>query len=299
MSDQLQVAVTPELILDAGWWEESLCDDEICRRLHPPAETMFDQILAYLHVHADDERPSMAIADQARVATAVCLRWGTYLAVVLDPEKPVMPEVKVEGLSRLANSEMKRINIESSYALARWIEIMNTDYRGRYQRLLAAAQRLLPLPPKSLKRAVDFRSLLALASPTLAQMVLDARLNSQGGQDALQAVHEAPYRVLANALMNGIWRNGPVEDIHAGRSCSYPIRQRRTTDKETRLLMRETSERMINGLYGVHALIEEMSDRSLVDKVLPYALVPDLLVTPTDWTIREVTSEVCLPGREP
>jgi hypothetical protein len=63
--------------------------------------------------------------------------------------------------------------------------------------------------------------------------------------------------------------------------------------------MREASERMINGLYGVHALIEEVSDRSLVDKVLPYALVPDLLVTPTDWTIREVTGEVCLPGREP
>jgi hypothetical protein len=56
---------------------------------------------------------------------------------------------------------------------------------------------------------------------------------------------------------------------------------------------------MINGLYSVHALLEEVSDRSLVDKVLPYALVPDLLVTPNDWTIREVTSEVCLPGREP
>jgi len=176
---------------------------------------------------------------------------------------------------------------------------MNTDYWGRYQRLLAAAQRLLPLPPKSLKRTEKFRSLRALASPTLAQMVLDARLDSQGGQEALQAVREAPYRVLANALINGIWRNGPIEDIHAGRSSSYPIRQRRATDKEVRLLMREASERMINGLYSVHALLEEVSDRSLVDKVLPYALVPDLLVTPNDWTIREVTSEVCLPGREP
>jgi hypothetical protein len=66
-----------------------------------------------------------------------------------------------------------------------------------------------------------------------------------------------------------------------------------------RLLMREAGARMINALYAVHAIIEEESGRSLVEKVLPYSLVPDWLITPTGWTVREVTSEVCLPGREP
>jgi hypothetical protein len=63
--------------------------------------------------------------------------------------------------------------------------------------------------------------------------------------------------------------------------------------------MREASGRMINALYGVHAIIEEKSGRPLTEKVLPYRLVPDLLITQSSWTIREATSEVCLPGPEP
>jgi len=36
-----------------------------------------------------------------------------------------------------------------------------------------------------------------------------------------------PDRVLANALVNVAWRNGPVEDVHAGLARGYPLAQRR------------------------------------------------------------------------
>lgn len=36
-------------------------------------------------------------------------------------------------------------------------------------------------------------------------------------------------RVLANALVNSGWRNGPVENIHAGDFHRYPLDQRRVT----------------------------------------------------------------------
>lgn len=40
-----------------------------------------------------------------------------------------------------------------------------------------------------------------------------------------------PTRVLANALVNVAWRNGPVEDIHAGLARGDPLVQRRVTER--------------------------------------------------------------------
>lgn len=299
MSERLWLRVTDDFVLDAGCCEEAYRDGEACRLVHPPSVPMFDQVLAYLESHAGRESVSIRTADQARVAVAVCIRWGTYLGLLLDANKPVMPEARQSDLSRLTNTEMKRINIESSYALARWIEIMHSDYWGRYIRLLGAAQRLLPLPQKSVKRAKAFLPIAGLAYQEVAQVVLDSRLDSPLGQEAISEAGEAPYRVLANALINAVWRNGPIENIHGGKPSGYALKQRRVTDMEARLLMREATERMINALHGLHAIIEEDSDRSLVQRVLPYRLVPDLLITPHAWTIHEASSEVWLPGAEP
>jgi len=38
-----------------------------------------------------------------------------------------------------------------------------------------------------------------------------------------------PSRLFANALVNVAWRNGPVEDLHAGSFHGYPLAQRRVT----------------------------------------------------------------------
>ena len=33
-----------------------------------------------------------------------------------------------------------------------------------------------------------------------------------------ETVQAAPLRTIANAVINGWWRNGPIESVHAGRS---------------------------------------------------------------------------------
>ena len=105
-----------------------------------------------------------------------------------------------------------------------------------------------------------------------------------------------PTRVLANALVNACWRNGPVEDIHAGRSSACPLTQRRITPSEGRKLIRTTSGRLAHGLLAAFELVHEESERTWAERVLPYHLAQGLLVTPTGWSLDERTRPVWLPG---
>lgn len=50
-------------------------------------------------------------------AAALALRWGSYLAVLLDHDKAVWPEVNSPSTSRISDEEMARINIEAAAAL--------------------------------------------------------------------------------------------------------------------------------------------------------------------------------------
>ena len=136
-----------------------------------------------------------------RSAQLIRLAWPLQFAfsgallfgLLLDANKPVMPEARQSDLSRLTNTEMKRINIESSYALARWME--NDAIRitgGGTTRLLGAAQRLLPLPQKSVKRAKAFLPIAGLAYQEVAQVVLDSRLDSPLGQEAISEAGKGP-----------------------------------------------------------------------------------------------------------
>jgi len=127
--------VNEELTLDAGWWEEAPADDGATwRRVHPPGTTMFkfldiEQVLDYLASSPQEaDYPGLGIGREAIAATAVCLRWGSYLAVLADRNKPLWPQARQEGLSRIADSEMARINIEASAALAQWIDIKRDDW---------------------------------------------------------------------------------------------------------------------------------------------------------------------------
>ena len=100
-------------------------------------------------------------------------------------------------------------------------------------------------------------------------------------------------------MTNFCWRNGPVEEIHAGEFSEYPLMQRRITPSEESLLMRETAGRLAQGFDAISDLLNEKSERSWPMQVLPYHLVPYWLVTPTNWSMDQQTSDVQLPGREP
>jgi hypothetical protein len=63
-------------------------------------------------------------------ATALCLRWGTYLAVLLDEHKPLDPRIGSVEISMISDSEMKRINLEFSANLARLIRMLHEERSG-------------------------------------------------------------------------------------------------------------------------------------------------------------------------
>ncbi|MBI3637328.1 MAG: hypothetical protein HY216_14130 [Candidatus Rokubacteria bacterium] len=108
------------------------------------------------------KRPSGAMVGPEGVAAAVTLRWGSYLAVLLDHDKRIWPEVHSPRTSRISDAEMARINIEASAALAEWIDLYRTDPGGRlYEQLVNRAVAYLPMPKKTSKLEVTALGALA------------------------------------------------------------------------------------------------------------------------------------------
>jgi hypothetical protein len=294
MGNRLEVRVNDELVLDAGTCQEVAGSGGREWLIHPPETTLFHQVLAYLKAKPDPPtRPSgTTIGREGVAAAALVLRWGSYLAVLLDREKPVWPAVHSARTSRISDDEMARINIEASAALAQWIDI----YRGAprlYRPLVDRAIGYLPMPNRTASK-LKVREFSALAIPEIAARVVQA-----ADAERLARVHADaerwPSRMLANALVNTAWRNGPVEDVHAGYVQGYPLAQRRMTPEEEHDLMRFASDGMALGMTVCLLLTSEQSRRSWPEQVLPYGLAELLMITPSRWTLTETSREVRLP----
>jgi hypothetical protein len=285
----LRVGVNDELILDAGATVE-LDGAELV--IHPPKVTLFHQVLDYLRAKSDPPSPpnGSSVENEGAAAAAVVLRWGSYLAVLADGAKPVWAEARSSEASRICNSEMARINIEASAALAEWIDISRED-RGMYERLVGRALTYLPLPkmrPRPL--GSDF---VMLAMPEVAARIAGATYAAHlASVRAAAEIH--PSRVFANALVNVAWRNGPVEKIHAGGFRGYPLDHRRVTVAEQQTLMAFAADRLTTGMGLCQDLTVERPARSWSEQVLPYGLAGMMLITPTGWTLTEATREVRL-----
>ena len=138
--DELWVRVNDELVLDAGTCEEVSGPRGPERLIRSPKTTLSQQVLAYLRAKPDPpRRPSGSMVGREGVAaTALALRWGSYLAVLLDRDKPVWPEVRSASTSRISDEEMARINIEASAALATWIDFYPPRSSTVISRLVAS-----------------------------------------------------------------------------------------------------------------------------------------------------------------
>src|SRR5882724_6845400 len=121
----LRVRVNDELVLDAGTCEEVSGPHGPEQLIRSPERTLFHQVLAYLQAKPDPpRRPSGSMVGREGVAAAaLALRSGSYLAVLLDRDKLVWPEVRSASTSRISDEEMARIIIEASAALATRIDL--------------------------------------------------------------------------------------------------------------------------------------------------------------------------------
>ena len=152
VSNDLRVRVNDELVLDAGTCEEVVGPHGPERLVRPPKTSIFHQVLAYLQEKPDPpKRPSGSrVGREGVAAAALALRWGTYLAVLVDRDKPVWPEIDSPRASRISDEEMARINIEASAALAEWIDLYRADPGGCvYEQLVNRAVAYLPMPKKT------------------------------------------------------------------------------------------------------------------------------------------------------
>lgn len=301
-NSQLYIQVNNSFTLDAGWWEEISEGNESWLQIYPPNIPLFEQILAYLRSFATPQEPIFDIAIEATATTAICLRWGTYLAVLMDRNKPLWAvaanKQQRNVISRISDQEMARINIEASAALEKWIEIIRSK-KGEYYGLVRVAQQLLPMPRWSLKSGDEndrrVRQLLGgLASLEVAKLFQNDGHTPEGVERIQREVAENPTRVLANALINASFRNGPIEDIHAGHWVPYPLNVSRVTVAEERMILREASYRISGGLYGIFSMLEEQSSRSWNEQVTPYHRAHLFGITPSGWSLHEQSRQIRL-----
>jgi len=289
------VHVNDELVLDAGTGEEVAASGGREWLIHPPETTLFHQVLAYLQAKPDPPAhlSGTMISREGVAAAALVLRWGSYLAVQLDRDKPAWPSVHSARTSRISNDEMARINIEASAALAEWIDLSRADGGGQmYTQLVKRAVSYLPMPIKTSK-------LKPGSFATLADREMATRLVHASDPERVARVRADAERHLAglfgNTLVNTAWRNGPVERIHAGRVEGYPLAQRRMTPAEERVLMRFASKGLALGMMVCRQLAMEHPGSPWPEQVLPYGLGFMMLVTPPGWTLTETSREVRLP----
>ena len=248
--------------------------------IYPPKKSLFDQLCTWL-----DQRPLPTVGFNYWVlsigATALCLRWGTYLAVLMDRTKPIDPRAKQLTTSMISQDEMRRINIEASSNLARLLRLWHQDENAYFDRLRSAYE-WLPMPQRRVKRNLE-------PLETVLGFLMHARELLPANE--LTGVSH-PYRTLANTIINLTYRNGHVEDIHAGRGTIFSLNHRRFTDRQARQVIRHTAE----------SISPFVSDFPLWDNHIPRlspwpARLDSLLLYrwyPNDWSLTKTSSNIQL-----
>lgn len=233
---KLMITIERILTLDAGDVAETENDFVI----QPPSQPMIDQLIAGL-----DAMPSEYIGIQTQHLgigmTALCVRWGTYLATLLDESAPPHPDLVHGDKDRLAqpsfitDGEMMRMNIEVSYCLYRLVQLYRERGLDGLNDLLAKAYLHLPMPQRAVRRDRELGLQLVASLASGWQSLPDSH--------SVTVPKEYADRTIANVLALWGWRNTEIEDIHAGEVPSHALRphQRRMRPQQASHLIREIS----------------------------------------------------------
>jgi hypothetical protein len=304
----LTINLNDQCTIDAGYWQECVEEDQTPYRLvSPPQTTMYRQVLSYLEETTRDEKvPSKSqlhFGEVAIATVAICIRWGSYFAVLTNRDLPQWAAAFDPEVSCIADGEMARINIEASASLSDWIDLMRADQQ-RFRKLVKAAVQLLPFPIAQLDGSTyynRFRAFSAFNSAHGRRYLMEAFVRDFGSEwlereKARVLVH--PTRALANGILNEHWRNGSgIEDVHAGGVAPpRPLTRCRLTKAQEALLMQETAELFVPTMRTLYHVISKPSEESWPEQALPYAIA---FKPPTDWSLDEQTRATALPDAEP
>jgi hypothetical protein len=304
----MTIGVNDHLTIDAGSWQERVEEKRMSHRLvSPPHTSMYRQVLSYLEETSRNERvpakSQLHFGEVAIATVAICIRWGSYFAVLTNRDLPQWTAAFDPEVSCIGDGEMARINIEASAALSGWIDLMRADQQ-HFRKLVKAAIRLLPFPIAQLDGSTyyqRFRALGAFNSAGGRRYLLEAFARDFGlqwfeRQKARVLVN--PTRALANGILNEHWRNeSGIEDIHAGTiALPRPLLQCRLTRAQEALLMQETTELFVPTMRALYHVVGKPSEESWPEQALPYAIA---FKAPADWSLHEQTREITLPDAEP
>ena len=108
-------------------------------------------------------------------------------------------------------------------------------------------------------------------------------------------------RAVANGVVNETYRNGPIENVHAGvgedaRYLPRPLTQRRISAFAEYQVLGTTANRLFPILHALYKVITKETGETLDEKLFPYAV---LFKPPDDWSLAEETRVVKLPDGEP
>ena len=304
----LTININNQFNIDAGYWQECTEVGQMpYRPVSPPRITMYQQSLSFLEEASRGQKvPPQSQVHFGEIAIAtvsVCIRWGSYFAVLANHDLPQWVAAYDPEVSCISDREMARINIEASAALSGWIDLMRAD-QPRFRKLVKAAVHLLPFPIAQLDGSTyyhRFHAFSAINSVNGRRSLMEAFARDFGSQwlereKARLIVN--PTRALANGILNEHWRNGSgIEDVHAGSIAPpRPLTQCRLTKAQEMLLMQETAELFVPTMRALYAVVSKPSDESWPEQALPYAIA---FKPPADWSLDEQTREVALPGAEP
>jgi hypothetical protein len=224
---------------------------------------------------------------------AVCLRWGSYFAVLADPARPPAPNIDDEQVSQIADEEMARMNIEISAALAWWLTLAGSDDR-RYYELVARALAYLPTGPKAVSAIQGGEILMTCTVPELVAHVRRSWPAERLERDMQTAANHG-IRVITNTITHIAWRNGPIENVHAGQYLGYGLNERRVLPKAEKSVIRHAQNGVFSGLKAADYLRYDSAWPPPADRVLPFM---HGLVGPRGWSCTELGRVVELPLRQ-
>jgi hypothetical protein len=304
----LMVNVNSRFTVDAGSWQECIEEGRTPYRLvSSPQTTMYRQVLSYVEETTRNEKvppkSQLHFGEVAIATVALCIRWGSYFAVLTNRDLPQWAAALDPEVSCIGDGEITRINIEASAALSDWLDLMRAD-QPRFRKLVKAAVQLLPFPITQLDGSTyyhRFRAFSAINSASGRRYLMEAFARdfwSQWLEWEKARLLVNPTRALANGILNEHWRNGSgIEDVHAGTIVSpRPLTKCRLTRAQEARLLQETAELFVPTMRALYYVVGKPSEESWPEQALPYAIA---FKPPADWSLDEQTRKITIPGAEP
>ena len=147
---------------------------------------------------------------------------------------------------------MARLNIEISAAIQWWLTLKGSDDQ-RYTELVQRALTHLPVGTSTVTHVLEADVLAECAASAKATAVLRAWPEEMLERD-LERGRAYGVRRIANTITLLSWRNGPVENVHAGRRPEHRFNERRVLPRHEKAIIRQAQ----NVLHAALNAMEHM-----------------------------------------